>query len=79
MDLREVFGQNLRRLRHERGFSQEDLAHQAGIDRTYVSALERGVYSASITMISKLAEVLGVEPSVLLERKTKPPRSKGSS
>ena len=50
------------------GVSQQALADEAGIDRTYVSALERGVYSASITTIDKLAEVLEVEPAEFLRR-----------
>ena len=70
MELRKVFGQNLRRLRQERGFSQEELAHEADVDRTYISALERGVYNASVSMIEKLAKALGVEPKSLLERRS---------
>jgi transcriptional regulator with XRE-family HTH domain len=68
MDLREVFGRNLRRVRQQRELSQEALAAEAGIDRTYVSALERGVYSASVDMIEKLAKVLAIEAHVLLMR-----------
>jgi transcriptional regulator with XRE-family HTH domain len=76
MDIREVFARNLRHLRREKKMSQEALADEAGVDRTYISALERGVYSASITMVEKLANVLGVEASVLLERHVRPRRSK---
>jgi DNA-binding XRE family transcriptional regulator len=43
----------------DRGFSQEGLAHTAGIARTYKSAPERGVYRASITMLVKLAAARG--------------------
>ncbi len=71
MSLREVFARNLRRTRHSKGLSQEGLAYEAGIDRTYVSALERGVYAATIDMVEKLAAVLGVEPSTLLQRSVK--------
>lgn len=67
-DIKAIFARNLRRYRREKGFSQEALAYEAGIDRTYVSALERSVYSATITMVAKLAEVLGVEPVALLQR-----------
>jgi transcriptional regulator with XRE-family HTH domain len=70
MDIREVFARNLRKLRQARGLSQEALADQAGIDRTYVSALERGIYSATIDMVDKLAKALGVEPGILLNRTT---------
>lgn len=68
MKLRETFATNLRVLRHERKLSQEALADQAGIDRTYVSALERSVFSASLDMIEKLAAALGVEPHSLLDK-----------
>jgi transcriptional regulator with XRE-family HTH domain len=44
------------------------LAHEAGVDRTYISALERCIYSASITMVDKLAKILGVEAADLLKR-----------
>ena len=66
MELREVFAQNLRHFRQQRSLSQESLAAEAGIDRTYISALERGVYSATVDMIEKLAAVLSVAPHVLL-------------
>lgn len=68
MELRETFATNLRLLRHERKLSQEALAGEAGIDRTYVSALERCVFSASLDMIEKLAKALEVEPHSLLEK-----------
>ncbi len=68
MDIRGVFARNLRKARQERHLSQEALAHDAGVDRTYISALERGVYSATIDMVDKLAVVLGVEAAVLLQR-----------
>jgi len=51
--------------------SQEALAHEAEVDRTYISALERSVYGATIDMVDKLAAVLGVEASALLQRPTK--------
>ena len=68
MDIREVFAINLRKARHAKGLSQEALATDAEIDRTYVSALERGIYSATIDMVAKLALILEVEPSDLLAR-----------
>lgn len=77
MDIREVFARNLRKYRQERGLSQEALAHEAGVDRTYVSALERSTYSASITMVDRLATVLGVEAAALLQRPSRSGRGKG--
>ncbi|UDQ88142.1 helix-turn-helix transcriptional regulator [Xanthobacter autotrophicus] len=66
MEIREVFARNLRALRQAKGLSQEELAHRAGIDRTYVSSLERCVYSASIDVVDQLAQVLNVEAADLL-------------
>nr|WP_192258173.1 helix-turn-helix transcriptional regulator [Mesorhizobium caraganae] len=67
---RKVFARNLRRQRHSKRLSQEALAHEASVDRTYISALERGVCGATIDMIDKLAKVLEVEPAVLLDRRS---------
>ena len=69
MDIREVLATNLRRRRREVGMSQEELAHRAEIDRTYVSSLERCIYGATIDVVDRLAKVLGVEASELLERR----------
>lgn len=71
MQIREVFARNLRKARNAKGLSQEALGYEAGIDRTYISALERGVYSATIDMIGKLAAALEIEPSALLERQAR--------
>jgi transcriptional regulator with XRE-family HTH domain len=72
MEIREVFDRNLRARRKAKGLSQEELAHRAGIDRTYVSALERSVYAASIDVADRLAQVLEIELSDLLRRPAKP-------
>lgn len=76
MEIREVFARNLRRCRQAAGLSQEELAHRADIDRTYVSALERSVYAATIDVVDKLAVVLGVDPSELLKRPASSDRRK---
>ncbi|MFH1557460.1 MAG: helix-turn-helix transcriptional regulator [Pseudomonadota bacterium] len=68
MEIREVFARNLKALRLAKGLSQEELAHLADIDRTYISSLERCVYNASIDVVQRLASVLGVEASDLLLR-----------
>ncbi|WP_407179706.1 helix-turn-helix domain-containing protein [Bradyrhizobium sp. STM 3562] len=73
MNIREVLALNLRKLRQVKGLSQEELAHRADIDRTYVSALERSVYAATIDVVDNLAQALGVEAADLLKR---PSRSK---
>ena len=66
MSLRETFAANLRHRRQEVGLSQEELAHRAQIDRTYVSSLERCQYAATLDVIEKLAVELGVNPADLL-------------
>ena len=68
MEIREVLALNLRKVRQAKGLSQEELAHRAKIDRTYISALERGVYAASIEVVDRLARGLGVEAADLLKR-----------
>ena len=62
MDLRDVFATNLRRLRHEKGFSQDDLAYEAEVSRSYLSQLEKGAFYASLKIIGRLAEALDVDP-----------------
>ena len=71
MDIRQIFAQNLRAARQAKGFSQEELAHRAGLDRTYISALERSVYSATIDVIDRLAAAMDMEASDLLKRPSK--------
>jgi transcriptional regulator with XRE-family HTH domain len=76
MDLREVFATNLRRLRNASGLSQDDLAYQAGVSRSYLSQLEKGAFYASLRIVGRLAEALNVEPAELLrvprKRRVKP-------
>jgi len=67
MEIREVLSLNLRACRLAKGLSQEELAHRADIDRTYISALERGKFAASIDVVDRLARALGVEPAALLQ------------
>lgn len=75
MEIREVLALNLRKLRQAQGLSQEELAHRAEIDRTYISALERSVYAAGIDVVDRIARVLGVEAADLL---TRPPDHHGA-
>lgn len=51
--------------------SQEELAHLADIDRTYISSLERSIYNASIDVVERLALALNTEASELLRRQPK--------
>jgi transcriptional regulator with XRE-family HTH domain len=65
-DLRQAFAANLRRLRHAKDISPEDLAYEADVNRTYLSKLEKGVSYPGLEIIAKLADALGVEPAELL-------------
>jgi transcriptional regulator with XRE-family HTH domain len=67
MDLRQVFAANLRRLRNAKGLSQEDLAYEADVNRSYMSTLEKGASYPGLEVIGKLAAVLEVEPAELLK------------
>lgn len=67
MTSRAVLARNLRSLRTSRNLSQEELAHRAGIDRTYVSDLERQVYAASVDVLDAIANVLGVRAADLID------------
>ena len=66
MESRRILAQNLRAIRTELGLSQEELAARAEIDRTYVSALEREKFAASVDVIDQLAQALGVQAADLL-------------
>jgi len=62
---------NLRRKRHDRHMTQEELAERAGLSARYVGAIERGDVSASVTVLGQIAEALGVEPGDLLRRSSR--------
>lgn len=66
MDVRHRLGRNVRRYRLERELSQEALADEAGIHRTYVSDVERGSRNPTIVIVEKLALALAVSASDLL-------------
>ena len=65
--LRDVVAYNIRSRRVDMALSQEDLALSAELDRTYVSAVERGIWNISLSNIERLSEVLEVEPWRLLK------------
>jgi transcriptional regulator with XRE-family HTH domain len=66
MDVRKKLGSNVQRLRRELGQSQEELADRAGLHRTYVSGVERGIRNPTLTVIERLARGLGVTFAVLV-------------
>ncbi len=69
MDLRETFAANLRRIRNAKGLSQDDLAYEAEISRSYLSQIEKGSFHVSLKIIGRLAEALNVEPAEFLKIK----------
>lgn len=60
MDITQLFGNNIKRLRKERGLSQEALADQAGLHRTYIGAVERGERNITLKNAQRIAFALGV-------------------
>lgn len=74
MDLRDTFARNLRRLRHAKGMSQDDLAYAADVSRSYLSQIEKGKFHVSLKIIGKLAEVLQAEPWEFLRDDSADPR-----
>lgn len=68
MDIRKQLGARVRALREARDWSQEELAEQAGLHRTYVSAVERGVRNPTVTVMARIAAALEVSLAVLVER-----------
>ena len=68
MEPEEAFGTVLRELRTKHGLSQESLAHEAGLERNYISLLELGRNSASIKTIFKLTPALGVTATEFMRK-----------
>ncbi len=68
MTLRRILAQNLRRLRQERGLTQEALADLADVNRNYVGLIEREENSASVDVLESLARGLKIDPTDLLAR-----------
>ena len=68
MDVVQLLGENVRHHRKLRGMTQEALAAEAGMERSYVSDLERGRRNPSVRALGRLADALGVQPHELLLR-----------
>jgi transcriptional regulator with XRE-family HTH domain len=66
MDLVQLLGRNVRAARLARGLSQEQLAFEAEMKRSYLSDLERGTRNPSVRALGRLAKALGLEPAELL-------------
>ncbi|WP_165323544.1 helix-turn-helix domain-containing protein [Rhizorhabdus phycosphaerae] len=67
MDVVQLLGLNVRHHRKLRGMTQEQLALECGMERSYVSDLERGRRNPSVRALGRLAEALGIEPRTLLD------------
>jgi transcriptional regulator with XRE-family HTH domain len=93
--VKKLFGERVRELRKERGFSQEGFADECGLHRTYMSGIERGLRNVSLENVARIANALGVPIGDLFtwsqasevatrrsrrgERATKPPSTAGRS
>ncbi len=71
--LRDVLAKNMRRLRAKAALTQEALAHESGINRTYLSSVERSERNVSIDNIERIAKALDVDAHTLLRDKGGPP------
>ena len=67
MDVRQRLAANMKRLRKERGWSQEALAAEAGLDRTYISGIERRVKNPTVTVVDRVAVALKCSLGDLLD------------
>lgn len=67
MDIRGLFGANVRRLRCAAGLSQEALAEQMGVDRAYISWIETGRQNVTLLSLWHALQALGVRPAALLD------------
>jgi transcriptional regulator with XRE-family HTH domain len=66
-ELNLALARSVRRLRERKGWSQEQLAHECGVHRTYIGSIERGERNVTLATVQKIANALGVQPLALLE------------
>jgi transcriptional regulator with XRE-family HTH domain len=66
MDMRQRVGKNVKKFRKERGLSQEDLAFDCNLHRTYISGVERGIRNPTVVVLEKIAKALKVPAAELL-------------
>ena len=60
-----ALGEAIRRIRKNQGLSQEELAHRAGVDRAYVSGIERGAHNVAVINLCKIAKALNVTVAMI--------------
>ena len=66
--VQKAFGEALRQVRVGRGISQQELALESELDRTYISLLERGLRQPTITTLMGLSDALGIDPALLIKK-----------
>ena len=72
MDIRRLFGTNLRRYRRAAGLSQEAVAEMVGVDRAHVSSMERGRQNVTLVTLARLCEALDLRPIALFDETALP-------
>lgn len=70
---------NLRRIRHDRGLTQEELADRSGISPRYIGSVERARVSATVTVLGQIAAGLGIDPAELISQTADAPTPGTSS
>nr|KAJ9622943.1 hypothetical protein H2204_011423 [Knufia peltigerae] len=68
--VQKIFGEVLRAVRTEREISQQDLALEADLDRTYISMLERGLRQPTLSTLIALADAMGIDAASLVQETT---------
>jgi len=66
--VQKAFGEALRQMRVSRGISQQELALESELDRTYISLLERGLRQPTITTLMGLSDALDIDPALLIKK-----------
>ena len=67
MDVRRRVGRNIKKVRQDRGLSQEGLAFECGLHRTYISGVERGVRNPTVLVLEQIAKALRIPTARLLD------------
>ena len=79
MDIRRIFGANLRHHRLAAGLSQEAVGERMGADRAHISSMELGKQNITLLTLHEVAQALGVKPAMLLDDGALPPLSAGKA
>lgn len=79
MDIRRIFGANLRRVRMAAGLSQEAVGERIGADRAHISSMERGLQNVTLLTLHEVAQALNVRPLTLLDDSPQPAPPQGKA